>query len=98
MTAALSKPGDQITADHGHLRLTRTMTIEGGITIRVHAGPTEIGELARPFPRGTFRAAREWWDDIANLADTSTPIWQIVAAMRAIEDANVAAHLNEESR
>ncbi len=95
MAATLVKPGDQIVEDHGHLRLTRQMTIEGGITIRVYCGPGEVHGLAQSFQRGRFRAARIWWNTITHAADTHTPVWQIEAALQAITAAAHAAVIEE---
>ncbi len=91
MTAALTKPGDRITADHGLFRLTRQMSTCGGISIRVHCGPAEVHALANHFPRGRFGAARIWWQEIADSADLGLHEDVIVARLRALTDAAEAA-------
>ncbi len=94
----LSKPGDKIAEDHGHLRITRQMSICGGITIYVHCGPTEVPELGNHFPRGRFTAARIWWHEIAQAADAYLPEHLIVARLQALTAAGRAITVSEERK
>lgn len=97
MAATLSKPGDDVAEDHGLLTLKAIRGIDC-VTVQVSCGPGRVDALTKTFPLDRTAAARIWWKTIAGLADTRIPVRRIEAAMTALTDAAVAAHLPEVSR